>query len=432
MRKSAYDGTGCCLRLDPEHARLIDFMGTCRCGDNRLPFFRTKAKYFQRKEWEESMSKSSNTEAEMVGGDKASEGGTRKTNSTLQAFAGSLVFVCLSLWPVRLLSHPLAPADTSCKKMASWKEVFLENGIKGVSLSVSFTWDHGIMSIHLEKIRYFSDYNQTNSTEIRREGKVITLEPSIEGEVYRYALGRMKEILEKEAQATGRDHLYGSFTYPVYDDPCRTAVYFSPKFTDPDETELMREAEAHNVARVQDLLKDTGVANLRDQYGRTALIHATIRSQSSSTVAALLASGSDPNISDSHGDTALINASQLGEMDTIQLLLSHGADIDARNAAGETALMKASTGGRYGVAMVHLLINSGASLNEQDKQGKTALMFAAREGSLEIVQDLLQAGADAKTLDKRGKNAIDYARRSGAERAEQDRVIRLLQDHTRQ
>jgi ankyrin repeat protein len=114
----------------------------------------------------------------------------------------------------------------------------------------------------------------------------------------------MREILEKEAQATGLDHGYESFTYPVYDDPCRAAVYFSPKFTDPDETELMREAEAHNVTRVQDLLKDASVANLRDQYGRTALIHATIRSQSKSTVAALLAFGADPNVPDSHGDTA--------------------------------------------------------------------------------------------------------------------------------
>jgi ankyrin repeat protein len=94
--------------------------------------------------------------------------------------------------------------------------------------------------------------------------------------------------------------------------------------------------------------------------------------------------------------------------------------------------MKASIAGRYGVAIAHLLINSGASVNEQDTQGKTALMFAAREGSPEIVQDLLRAGADAETSDKRGKNALDYARSSGVELAEQGHVIRLLEHHTPQ
>ncbi len=334
---------------------------------------------------------------------------------------------------MRLFSHPSAFEDANCGKTASWTETFLQNGIKGVSLRVRFTWNRGIIeNVQLERVRYFSDYNQTNSTEIKHEGKVIASEPSIEDEIYRYALGRIREILEKEVQANGRDHGYGSFTYPVYDDPCRTAVYFSPKVTDPDETELMREAEAHNVARVRDLLKDVGGANLRDQYGRTALIHATVLSQSSSTVATLLVSGADPNIPDSHGDTALINASQLGELDTVKLLLSHGADIGARNAVGETALMKASMAGRYGVAIAHLLIISGASVNDQDAEGKTALTFAAREGSPEIGQDLLRAGADAKTFDKRGKNAVDYARSSGMERAEQGQVIRLLEHYLRQ
>jgi hypothetical protein len=190
---------------------------------------------------------------------------TRKRNSTLQSIAGSLIWVCLGLWPLRLLSHPSVLAGTDCGKTANWTEIFLRNGIKGASLTVRFTLDHGIKSIQLEKVRYFSDYNQTNRTEIKREEIIVPLERSVEDDLYRFALGRMREIIEKEAQASGLDHGYGAFTYPVYDDPCRTAVYFSPKFTDPDETELMRRAEAHNVAGVRDLLKNVSVANLRDQ-----------------------------------------------------------------------------------------------------------------------------------------------------------------------
>jgi hypothetical protein len=308
-------------------------------------------------------------------------------------------------------------------------EVLAEHRVKSAALTVQFTWDQEVRSIRLERVAYFSDYNQTNNTEIRDQDEKIALLKSstLESELYEYALPQIERIIQEEAKATGLGRSYGSFTYSLYDDPCRSTGYFPPTFRDPDETELMREAETHDLKTLRKLLGDARQLNLRDQYGRTPLLHASTSSHNSSMVAELLVAGADANAADFHGTTALMNASQLGELDNVQLLLSHGADINSRNDAGETALMKASVAGRSGVAIVHLLLVAGAQVNDQDAQGQTALMIAAHQDSREIVQELLNAGAKTGIRDKRNKTAVEHARDSVAGPAEQIAIIRLIE-----
>jgi hypothetical protein len=319
--------------------------------------------------------------------------------------------------------------DYSCSaSRTTWMNILRDNGIKGVSLEVKFASNQHIVDVHLERVRYFSDYNQTNSTEIRDQDKIGSLRLSTLGDqLYEYALPQIEQIIRQGAESTNLQRSYGSFTYSVYDDPCRKTVYFSPKFVDPDETELMRVAEAHDLERVRKLLADVGKVNLQDQYGRTALLHATASPHSAAMVAALLSAGADVNIPDSRGTTALMNASQLGEVDTAKMLLAHRADANNRTDTGVTALMLAADAGRSGGAIVQLLVNSGASVNDQDIDGKTALMVAVREPNVESVQNLLQAGASTKIMDSHGKTAIEYAHHPDVKGGtQQDAIIRML------
>jgi len=51
----------------------------------------------------------------------------------------------------------------------------------------------------------------------------------------------------------------------------------------------------------------------------------------------------------------------------------------------------------------------GADVNAQNEDGDTALMFAAGNGHIEIVQELLAKGADVNAKDRYGKTALMWA-----------------------
>jgi hypothetical protein len=59
--------------------------------------------------------------------------------------------------------------------------------------------------------------------------------------------------------------------------------------------------------------------------------------------------------------------------------------------------------------MLNALIELGANINLQDINGDTALIIAVRNGSLDIVYDLIDAGADPNLKNNDGKTALDIA-----------------------
>jgi ankyrin repeat protein len=76
-------------------------------------------------------------------------------------------------------------------------------------------------------------------------------------------------------------------------------------------------------------------------------------------VKTLLAQKVDVNIKDIYGRTALMRASQNGHNEIVKILLAHGADVNAKNSKGITALMCAPKN-KEGYEIVQLLKKAGA------------------------------------------------------------------------
>jgi ankyrin repeat protein len=105
-------------------------------------------------------------------------------------------------------------------------------------------------------------------------------------------------------------------------------------------------------------------------------------------------------------------ASEDGQPAVAEYLLTHGAAVSERDDEGRNALMRAAVGGHPGICS--LLISKGAKPNAlQAKTGMTALHWAAKNGRVAAVKELLGGGASRDIVDKNAKKAVDYARLSG-------------------
>ena len=74
------------------------------------------------------------------------------------------------------------------------------------------------------------------------------------------------------------------------------------------------------------LLEAGADPNLKDKYGKTALIWASAAEGHTEVVKVLLEAGADPNLKDEDGITALMGASTGGYTEVVKVLLEAGAD----------------------------------------------------------------------------------------------------------
>ncbi|HAV93543.1 MAG TPA: hypothetical protein DCW33_01585 [Proteobacteria bacterium] len=114
------------------------------------------------------------------------------------------------------------------------------------------------------------------------------------------------------------------------------------------------------------------------------------------------------DVKNTYGKTALIGAaSHEGFESAVNQLIEAGAD-------GNTALMVAIEDGDK--LLVDNLIQAGVDIDATDNRGKTALMWASWLGREIIAEKLIQAGADINKRDHSGrilgKTALDYAKES--------------------
>jgi ankyrin repeat protein len=144
------------------------------------------------------------------------------------------------------------------------------------------------------------------------------------------------------------------------------------------QTALM---DANTAAKVKLLVTHGAQVNVKDEMGKTALVHAVDRGVVA-VVEALLQAGADASIPDEKGTTALLYALQ---------------EPSPFNREGSTAL-------RVEAAKL-LLKGKVGDVNGQNENGETPLMRAVDLGEMEIVKSLLDHGANVDLSDVLGSTA---------------------------
>ncbi|WP_254229453.1 ankyrin repeat domain-containing protein [Wolbachia pipientis] len=148
----------------------------------------------------------------------------------------------------------------------------------------------------------------------------------------------------------------------------------------------------------------------------------------------------DINARDEQGNTPLHLAAQKDHLEIVVLLLKEGAILNAKNNQKRTPKIIAKKVGNQSVTEclqqiedLFIEVQGGylldivdknireASVHTRDHDGKTLLHWAARQGHIEIVQELLDRGAGINVLDNQHSTPLHEAAARN-----QEEVIRLL------
>lgn len=122
------------------------------------------------------------------------------------------------------------------------------------------------------------------------------------------------------------------------------------------------------------------------------VIAASMRQGNVDVVAALLASGANPNVLRADGSSALLIASSNGDTEAVKALLGAGANPNHALPNGQTVLMSAVVNGQAKV--IDLLIDAGADINAIFPDGRFGAFALALDGKkMRIALQLLRRGA---------------------------------------
>ncbi|MBM3610480.1 MAG: hypothetical protein FJX18_03005 [Alphaproteobacteria bacterium] len=140
--------------------------------------------------------------------------------------------------------------------------------------------------------------------------------------------------------------------------------------------------------------------NNQSPWGMSAL-HEAARGGNIDVVKKLVEKGADLNIKDVDGRTPLYWASERGHPEVVLFLIEKGADPTITDDDKRTILHRAA---RYGHTEVvkGVLEKTKLDINGEDSLENTALCWAAKNGHIETVQELLKNKADLNALKKNG------------------------------
>ena len=153
--------------------------------------------------------------------------------------------------------------------------------------------------------------------------------------------------------------------------------------------------------------------------GETPLFMA-VKSNSPSTIKALLDNRANIRATDSQGYNLLHAAVRWNAVDAASFLIKNGIDINTHSLSGDTALHLAVTLGLTDIDS--LLISEGANLEVRNIDGNTPFMEAVKIGLMPTIEKLAANGADPNTRNIRGDTPLHIA--VAADR--QDIVTQLL------
>ncbi len=168
------------------------------------------------------------------------------------------------------------------------------------------------------------------------------------------------------------------------------------------------------------LLKRGAGLEMKDDYGRTALVLCARERGRGATGKLLIEAGADLNAVDRYGDCALSLAAWKGKADLIDLLLDKGAKLPTGRHGYQVLFLSAS----QGLPRLFRLMAEGKDLKAVAAEAPTFLSSAASGGSAEIIGTLLDLGLDAAKADPFGWTPLHYAARDGRTAA-----VRKLLEH---
>jgi uncharacterized protein len=140
-------------------------------------------------------------------------------------------------------------------------------------------------------------------------------------------------------------------------------------------------------------------------------LHQAIHTNNVEKVIFLIKSGAFIERIDINHVTALNLAIQLDRLEIFKLLLNAGANINASTLSNITQF-----DGTSNIEMLSLVLDVGIDVNIKLEDGETLLMYAARQGTLEIVKQLVELGADINYISRQA----DFALLEAACQANQD------------
>ncbi|HEY1305749.1 MAG TPA: ankyrin repeat domain-containing protein [Vicinamibacterales bacterium] len=157
-------------------------------------------------------------------------------------------------------------------------------------------------------------------------------------------------------------------------------------------TALLWAAHWNDIATADLLIRAHAAANIANDFGMTPLSRACTNG-SAALVALLLNAGANPDTRIATGETPIMTCASTGNADAVRSLIAHGADVRAKEPSqNQDALMWAASERHPDV--VRLLVEAGANPQAHTKNGFTALHFAAREGDIDSVRQLLASGVN--------------------------------------
>ena len=167
-------------------------------------------------------------------------------------------------------------------------------------------------------------------------------------------------------------------------------------------------AAAHDRREAVGALVKRGAAlEIKDDYGRTALVLCARERGQAATARILIDAGADVNAVDKFGSDALELAAWRGKAELIDLLLEKGAKVPESGQKWGAGLFQAASQGL--TTLFGRLTNKGQDLKAVDPSGESLLHSAAAGGAAEIVGALLDKGFDPARPDRFGWTPLHYA-----------------------
>jgi ankyrin repeat protein len=166
------------------------------------------------------------------------------------------------------------------------------------------------------------------------------------------------------------------------------------------------------------LLDEGADINMSDEKGCSLLFHATATSIDNNThmIRLLLERGADVEEKDG-AMSALQLACFFGDVAAANVLLVHEADLGVQSEFQIPSILVAircrdSVKDADQVRMIRLLVSFGADL-QYNQRGKTLLMYAAKQGRIAVIRELISLGLDPEACSEKGKTAMTYAHDAG-------------------